>query len=82
MGVFFGNSLTATDSGRHPGTDHGFAVLPTDQSSPAGGVKRTSLFSKSFSWNFLRLDMLALMDHGQHLDEIAGFDLVQNPVGI
>jgi len=34
------------------------------------------------SWNIFWIDMPTFMDHGQHLNEMIGFDLVQNPVRI
>ena len=34
------------------------------------------------SRNLFHLQMLPLMNHGQHLNEVIGFDLVQNPVGV
>jgi len=34
------------------------------------------------SWNTFWIDMPSSMDHGQHLNEMIGFDLVQNPVRI
>ena len=38
--------------------------------------------SSLISRNLFRFHVLPFMDHGQHLDEGIGFDLVQNPVGI
>ena len=35
-----------------------------------------------FSRNIFRFQVLPFMDHGQHFDEVVGFDLVENAVGV